>query len=801
MELRTGTAQAAGVRPEVTSLLRRRAEAWVTDGRNPSIVLLAARGGVTFFHEAFGVSSPEGDSPALTIDALFPLASLTKPFTATAVMILVEEGKLGLNRPVQEYLPEFVGEDKEQVMVHHLLTHTSGVSDDEFEKVLESLKEGLKSVDVPKPDETQTLRIARILALTYNGALLFEPGSQMSYSDLGIYLAGEIVRRISGQSLANFYRERIYEPLGMDSSFMIVPEDQQNRVVSRPDDAPGAIYHDVEWMEHPSPSGGMYSTAEDVARFGQMLLNGGNYGDQRILSPAAVAAMTRNQIPGISAKMLDVVFPEASWGLGLSVGHPFKGRVYGEALPTPDYFSHGGYGGVEMWVDPENKIVGAYFSVALDIDEIDFTRHHCDLFMNMVTSAAQTDGVEVVAEERSNRDAEVSEVQVQPLRTGSPEEAGADPARVDNLIQTARSWVDEGTHPALVILAARKGIVFLHEAFGEGEGDSDLTVDALFPLASITKPITATAIMVLAERGLLGLSRPVRDYISEFEGENKEKVLVRNLLTHTSGLTDERLYETAEQSGIKVDPTAPLEAFAALMGDYEQLLRLTISVPLSSAPNSVMTYSDANFNLLGEIVRRVSGMSLPQFAHENIFEPLGLQNTVIAPTKPMRSRVVERPTTAPAYDLLEAALTSAAPSGSAGGFGTAMDMAIFGQMFLNRGAYGDARILSPASTDAMTRNQIPGIPAGLGDESWPEAGWGFGWSIHEAKKSPAWNELLPSPGSYDHGGSGGVFLLVDPALDLVACFFSVQASMNDRGLPNSNTDLFINAVLGSITEV
>lgn len=68
-------------------------------------------------------------------------------------------------------------------------------------------------------------------------------------------------------------------------------------------------------------------------------------------------------------------------------------------------------------------------------------------------------------------------------------------------------------------------------------------------------------------------------------------------------------------------------------------------------------------------------------------------------------------------------------------------------------------------------------------------------------KSPAWNELLPSPGSYDHGGSGGVFLLVDPALKLVACFFSVQVSMNDRGLPDSNTDLFINAVLGSITEV
>ena len=795
MELKAGSPEEAGVRAEVVPLLRERGEAWVSDGRNPSIVLLAARRGVIFFHEAFGVSSAEDNAPALTIDAIFPLASLTKPFTAAAVLTLVESGKLGLNRPVQEYIPEFSVDGADKVMIHHLLTHTSGLSDDDFEKALENYENGLESVEVPAPPETQTLRIARSLSLIYGLPLHFEPGSQMEYTDMGIYLAAEIVRRLSGQSLDKYYREQIYESLGMTDSSMVVPKEVRDRVVQRPEDAPGAIMDDEAWMDHPSPSGGMYSTAGDVARFAQMLLNRGSYGDRRVLSPASVAAMTRNQIPGVSADMLEISFPEASWGLSMSVAHPYKRRVYGEPLLHSSYFNHGGYGGVEMWVDPVSEIVGAYFSVALDVDESDFTRYHADLFMNIVASAVLTDlSIETQPQ--------VSPTAPAVLRSGPPEEAGADPARVAGLVETARGWVEDGTYPALVMAAARRGVMYLHESVGTDAAGTSITTETLFPLASITKPITATAILALAEAGLVGLNRPVEDYISEFQGEDKNLVLVRNLLTHTSGLSDEALYKAAVEEGVELDPDSPFEAFAALMGDPERWVRLACETPLLGPPNQMMVYADSNFDLLGEIVTRVSGLPLSEFAQDRIFSRMGMHDTVIAPTDDeIQSRVVSRPPSAPAAVMLEAARTSGSALGSVGGFSTAKDMTTFGQMFLNGGIYGSERILSQASITAMTRNQIPGIPADLGEETWPEAEWGFGWGITETKKSFGWNELLPSRGSYGHGGSGGVFLLIDPGLELVACFFSVWLQENESGLPVSNNDLFVNSIVSTITEL
>ena len=130
-----------------------------------------------------------------------------------------------------------------------------------------------------------------------------------------------------------------------------------------------------------------------------------------------------------------------------------------------------------------------------------------------------------------------------------------------------------------------------------------------------------------------------------------------------------------------------------------------------------------------------------------------------------------------------------------------MDMAVFGQMFLNSGVYGEARILSPASVHAMTRNQIPGIEAHFLDEYFPEADWGLGWSIHQNGKSWAFGEILQSQGSFCHGGAGGVFLWVDPTCDVVAVFFSVYIELRENERPNACTDLFINSVLSSIVEL
>ncbi len=112
MKLRRGSPEEAGIRPETAQQIRKRAQLWVSEGSTPALVLVAARRGVIFLHEAFGRHGPEEDSAALAKNAQFPLASLSKPITATALMVLVEDGLVGLNRPLQEYIPEFLGEGK-----------------------------------------------------------------------------------------------------------------------------------------------------------------------------------------------------------------------------------------------------------------------------------------------------------------------------------------------------------------------------------------------------------------------------------------------------------------------------------------------------------------------------------------------------------------------------------------------------------------------------------------------------------------------------------------------------------------
>lgn len=359
MKLRFGDAEEAGMSAERVRYIVDLADSWVVEGITPALVILVARRGVIFIHEAFGRLTPEPDSPPLELDTIFPLASITKPITATAAMILVEDGLLGLNRPVSWYIPEFVGEGKDAVMVHHLLTHTSGLRQDEVDTYAE--KKG--TVEIPPPDETQHPFLNEYLFLRYDAPLWKPPGTEMSYCTYGYNLMGEIIRRVSGKSLDDFARERIFEPLGMKDSCYVVPDSVRHRIVRRSQDGPNAWFGTRECQDMPAAGGGAFSSAMDMAIFGQMFLNRGTYGDARTLSPASVAEMTRDQIPGISAWYGDQFFPEASWGFGWSIRGNKKSLWYAETLQSPKAFCHSGAGGVFLWVDPVYETVGVYFSV------------------------------------------------------------------------------------------------------------------------------------------------------------------------------------------------------------------------------------------------------------------------------------------------------------------------------------------------------------------------------------------------------------------------------------------------------
>src|SRR5439155_12367210 len=209
----------------------------VAQGITPALVILVARRGVVVLHEAFGRLTPDDNAPPVKRDTIYPLTSLAKPITATAAMLLVEDGLLGLQRPVSEYLPEFSGEGKQAVMVHHLLTHTAGLRDQDVNAHAAKKR---SVIAIPPPEETQHPWINEYLFLRYDAPLWKPPGVEMSYCSYDYNLLGEIVRRVSGQALADFASERLFEPLGMQDTFYIVPDAVRARIVRRPLDAPFA---------------------------------------------------------------------------------------------------------------------------------------------------------------------------------------------------------------------------------------------------------------------------------------------------------------------------------------------------------------------------------------------------------------------------------------------------------------------------------------------------------------------------------------------------------------------------------
>lgn len=394
-KLTYGTPEEAGFDPGRIAALKDRAPAWIDALRMRSAVLLAARRGKIVFHEAYGPLTDQSGSPALQEDSIFTINSVTKPITATAVMVLVEDGRLGLNRPIKEYLPEVCGEETDAVDVQHLLTHTSGFDKEEAEA---QFQQRISSLPHMSGDPANGLHLYNAMQLACHWDLKshWTPGSKMSYCSHNYFLLGEIIRRVSGQSLSDFAKERLFNPLGMKDTSYTRDETKLERWVRRGDDVPlGSVSGDARAgvegkFNQTAPWGntGVNSTALDLAAFGQMFLNKGSYDGESILSPGAVHEMTRDQIPGVGTDFLGDRSTGASWGLGWSVQGDERWRWHSGTLTPKGTFNHGGAGGLYLWVDPVNEIVGVYLSVCLDLDMETLETHtNADLFQNMVTAA------------------------------------------------------------------------------------------------------------------------------------------------------------------------------------------------------------------------------------------------------------------------------------------------------------------------------------------------------------------------------------------------------------------------------
>jgi len=329
------------------------------------VVMAANRKGIVY-QGAFGVADIDQASP-LKIDAMFRIASMTKAVTSTAAMQLIEQGRFGLDDPVEKYFPEFAklqvfesfdpatGAYKLKpattpVTVRHLHTHTSGLGYPFTSAILRDFK--------PRAGEAYPV-----------GPLLFEPGTRWHYG-ISVDWLGRLVEKVSGLPLEDYFRQKIFTPLAMPDTSYFVPKDKEARLVTvnrrRPD---GSLVREATQPPTsgftPIGGGGLTSTAGDYTRFTRMILNGGELDGARIVSADSVAQMSRNNIGAVGVPALKAALADRSedfsfiadgrdkWGLGF--------LITADAVPgkrSAGSLSWGGINNTYYWIDPARDLTG-----------------------------------------------------------------------------------------------------------------------------------------------------------------------------------------------------------------------------------------------------------------------------------------------------------------------------------------------------------------------------------------------------------------------------------------------------------
>jgi CubicO group peptidase (beta-lactamase class C family) len=355
-----------------------RAEAVVEDGLGavyPAAVLLVARGGQVILHRAFGHLDPGSELQPTRLDSLFDLASVSKLFTATAFMTLVEAGRVSLDTPVADVLPALSGLrhigatqdpqtqetvppdplyagrsiDTRQVTFWHLLTHTSGLP------AWRSLyREGGIEGNVPLPHHVPAAQRARRMAAIYGCDFAYPPGQRTVYSDLGLILLGEATARLAGMPLEAHLQQSVLDPLGLVHATYnpLARQVPRERLVPTEVCAwRGRRCHGEVHDENAASLGGvaghagLFATAWEVAVLAQTYLNGGSYGAAQVLSSQTVTEMTCVQVD------LDNNPRGLGWMLR-SAGGSSAGRRFG-----PRSYGHTGYTGTSIWVDPDRELL------------------------------------------------------------------------------------------------------------------------------------------------------------------------------------------------------------------------------------------------------------------------------------------------------------------------------------------------------------------------------------------------------------------------------------------------------------
>lgn len=318
-----------------------------------SVVLIGDRGGV-LLERAYGKMSCAPDARQMDVDAVFDIASLTKVVaTTTSVMKLAEEGKISLVDPVKKWFPEFRKQRKDDLLIMNLLTHTSGLHD--FPMPVSNPLQG--AVEVAASQQMQ-----------------FEPGKHFRYADINFILLGELVKRVTGETLDRYAAENLFNPLEMVDTGFNPPAERVPRCAATLNEDKSPLVglaqdYNARLLGGVAGHAGVFSTAFDLSRFCRMILNDGELDGRRILSERAVAQMTAPYFSG-GGKVVR--------GLGWDRESPYsapRGNGFSEVS-----FGHTGYSGTSIWIDPENDIFVLLLTARLNFKNVsEFNQLRSDL--------------------------------------------------------------------------------------------------------------------------------------------------------------------------------------------------------------------------------------------------------------------------------------------------------------------------------------------------------------------------------------------------------------------------------------
>ena len=325
-----------GLSPERLAVIDEVVEEGLRNERMPGCVVLVGYRGSIAWLKSYGSRQVQPDVVPMSTDTVFDLASLTKPIaTATSVMLLIEDGLVELDAPAVKYLPEFGVNGKDVITIRQLLIHQSGLLPD-------------NSIKDYEDGRVESFR--RIHELD----LRAEPGTRFMYSDVGFIVLGEIVERVSGKSLDAFANERIFKPLGMSETGFNPGSELKSRAAPTQQRDGGWMRGEVHdpraWkMDGIAGHAGLFSTAEDLARYAQMLLNNGTLGEQRILKSETCQLMQSSQPVTGGIRTL---------GWDRRTGYSSnRGDLF-----SPNAFGHGGFTGTALWIDPDQELFVIFLS-------------------------------------------------------------------------------------------------------------------------------------------------------------------------------------------------------------------------------------------------------------------------------------------------------------------------------------------------------------------------------------------------------------------------------------------------------